>query len=178
MLVSKKATKIWGHPAQIGYFKDENCKIVNWKPQHIYILSDEEIYPDEYFLILHSNKISKNHYNHKLIKSGGNKIIASTNPELNLPTPSHSFVKKFCELGGIEEVMVEYKEFHPIGSGSTLFIKDDNTITIKKVKESWNEEEVRELMRIAWNAKDIEYQKAGMFLPECIHFAKWIEQNF
>jgi len=38
------------------------------------------------------------------------KIIASTDPSLSLPSPSTAFIEKYCELGGIDEVMVEYYE--------------------------------------------------------------------
>ena len=37
------------------------------------------------------------------------KIIASTDSSLNLPKLSNDFIKKYCEVGGIDEIMIEYE---------------------------------------------------------------------
>ena len=94
------------------------------------------------------------------------KIIATTDPSLvisefshysqdlmkvavyknrSLPRPSDSFIKKYCELGGIDEVLVEYEEVKSEYNYPGWFrLKEapDNTITIKPIKNSWNKEEV------------------------------------
>jgi len=38
--------------------------------------------------------------------TGYREIIATTDPELNLPQPSKAFIEKYCEVGGIDEVDV------------------------------------------------------------------------
>lgn len=90
------------------------------------------------------------------------------NKDYHLPQPSQSFIKKFIEEYNkgniITDVMVEYEEWHvvkmptdfmnhlditkglPIIDGTQrvelkLKVKD-NTITIKKIKDSWSRDEV------------------------------------
>lgn len=85
------------------------------------------------------------------------KIIASTNPSLNLPQPSQSFITKYIEEYNkgnvITEVMVEYevnsKDIIKFGArGEHVKINSkDNTITIKKIKDSWTREEVIKLIK-------------------------------
>lgn len=67
--------------------------------------------------------------------------------KLSLPRPSNEFLKKYCELGGIDEVMVEYysetEHKTPAGtiydiSPSLLKVAPDNTITIKSMKNKLN----------------------------------------
>ena len=64
----------------------------------------------------------------------------------SIPRPSNEFLKKYCELGGIDEVLVEYIEYvNKIGScssgegvvnGTNQYIKvaPDNTISIYPIK--------------------------------------------
>lgn len=98
---------------------------------------------------------------------GVKKIIATTDESLkfgedvpgfikykSLPKPSNEFLRKYCEVGGIDEVLVEYEYNHddtvPFpktveGQEFKLKVAPDNTITIKPIKDSWNREEVVEL---------------------------------
>ena len=106
------------------------------------------------------------------------KIVATTDTSLRrqnimmsmsslyLPQPSQAFIKKYCELGGINEVMVEYEVRVQNKSGERHLVSDNdgeaylktckvlsrklkidshNTITIAPVKDSWSREEVEEL---------------------------------
>lgn len=154
--------------------------------QHVYILSNEEIKEGDWFL-----------YNNEYIKfegwdsidsmwieavKKGKKIIATTNPELYyitipteisgqvkqpLPKPTDEFIKIYCELGGIDEILVEYeksknicncyytkhcqstnlpigiycRDYNEIHVPYILKVAQDNTITIKSIKDSWNREE-------------------------------------
>jgi len=89
-------------------------------------------------------------------QDGCDKIIASTDPSLNLPRPSDSFIKKYCELGGFDNVMVEYEQvyedqleggvFVPRSAGYRLKVAPDNTISIKGVKNMWNREDIKKLV--------------------------------
>lgn len=88
-------------------------------PQHLYFLSDEEIKEGDW--IIWENKVVKaintSYWSAK-------KIIATTDESLRwhqdneiqiidtyhckFPRPSNEFLKKYCELGGIDKVLVEY----------------------------------------------------------------------
>lgn len=188
-----------------------------WKPQHIYALSDEEIKEGDWYYNLKSKTIhntkDKVHYFVNNTKyTDHKKIIATTDESLrtftglvsthvgnSLPRPSDSFIKKYCELGGIDEVMVEYENYHGIntsiaevntisGDGSLnwqgrndlrdykLKIAPDNTITIRSIKDSYSRKELIEFIKKF--KKD--YDEA-LFYSEEAHIElsedKWIEEN-
>jgi len=63
-------------------------------------------------------------------------IIASTDPTLNLPSPSKAFIEKFCEKNGIEEVGVEY-EMNVLCDSYILSIRNDNTIITKPFQKTF-----------------------------------------
>lgn len=69
------------------------------------------------------------------------KIIATTDLALNLPRPSKAFIEKYCQLGGIENVMVEYFTVNENGI-NCLKVNKDNEISIFKLKGSWTREEL------------------------------------
>ena len=76
---------------------------------HLYFTTDEEIKEGDWMMNLNGDAI----YQH--FGNGGdfeqwNKIIATTDPELELPQPSQAFIKAYCEQGGFDEVDVEYVE--------------------------------------------------------------------
>lgn len=152
--------------------------------QHVYITSDDEIKEGDWFYRYQTNEILQ------VLQLGGTtntdkKIIATTDKSLSLrnyifevkkgftgynkylPQPSQSFIKKYCELGGIDKVLVEYESKIDVGycsncnggsdksfqctctKGQRVFgtkydLKTDshNTITIKPVKDSWTKEEL------------------------------------
>ena len=110
------------------------------------------------------------------------KIIATTNPKLinrrmmkgqacplglvddgfdyDLPRPSVAFLHKYVEKGGIEEAMVQYQRVewnmsvNPTKVGTYVpKVSKDFHITILKTKESWNREEVENLIRRAMQSK-------------------------
>jgi len=149
-----------------------NLKVWNGllERQHLYILSDEEIKDGDWCynslldIIVQAdwNLVGNSPNLKKIITSTdktvcypvGNGNIDSSDP---LPRPSDDFLKKYCELGGIDKVLVEYetiflpKEAKPSEQEHCFELKvaNDNTITIKpfEVKESWNNEEVKVLLR-------------------------------
>lgn len=87
----------------------------------------------------------------------------------HLPQPSESFIQKYIESYNkgekIEDVLVEYEckstkvydncGGHPGGHWEEEFIpkvnSKDNTITIRKIKDSWNRKEVEILLRNSTN---------------------------
>lgn len=178
-------------------------------PQHLYIISDDEIKQGDYFLA--DNRISQSSNNGipnwvlcKCIKvkntwiycdeipgEGHNgdwckKIIATTDSSLNLPQPSQQFIEKYIESYNKDEiitnVLVEYdnlwtgyetvydEEFGDCQEKAyESFIKTNsknNTITIKKVKDNWNREEIFALITTFNNAK-----------VDASNVVKWIEEN-
>mgnify|MGYP003478487935 CR=1 FL=1 len=159
-----------------------NCEL---QSQHLYIISDDEIKEGDWFINLFNNVIVQAH--NWIYVSTCKKIIATTDTSLEivskginpvyekLPQPSQQFIEQYIESYNkgkvITDVLVELKS-----SGLHYFNEDlrinpkDNTIIIKKLKDSWNREEVIELMkkycidihRYTINSND---------------FNKWIEEN-
>ena len=96
----------------------------------------------------------------------------------NLPQPSESFTRAYIESYNngnvIENVLVEVNIdlINEFSSGDTPTIFDikikDNNIIIKKVKDSWNREEVIEL---------IKKYESDMYSVTSKEQSKWIEEN-
>ena len=121
---------------------------------NLYIISDDEIKENNtHFYNPHSGQlhISGNHTDYIAInKNGCKKIIATTDVSLGLPQPSQQFIQKYIEEYNkgnvITDVLVEYNYF--LDDNGVLpywnlkVNPKDNTITIKKVKDSWNREEI------------------------------------
>lgn len=162
-------------------------------PQHLYITSDDEIKEGD-----HVFNIKDNHYGgivnkYNLIDakllSYIKKIIATTNNSLtidciinknkvyHLPQPSQQFITKYIESYNkgevITDVLVEYEleniNIHRFEDELKVNPKD-NTITIKKLKDSWNRNEVIELI----NKHTFEFNGLNKSYSE---LNKWIEEN-
>lgn len=115
------------------------------------------------------------------------KVIATTNNDMSifdllLPQPSNQFIEKYIEEYNkgnvITDVLVEYEfdnEGHKDNPGwhnQKLKVNSKgNTITIKKVKDSWNREEVIELI------SDWTRMKSGLNINLPDNFDNWIETN-
>lgn len=136
------------------YFNPTTMHIpVKPEPQHLYFISDDEIKDrdwcyDNFLGLVFQFEIGE--ANSDFIKKHIKKIIATTDEELNkdliydgeyfdsefkkgLPRPSKEFLKKYCELGGIDKVLVEYDCDHsqmPNKVIDILKVAPDNTITI------------------------------------------------
>ena len=170
--------------------------VENFKHQHLYIISDDEI---KLFDWVYNNKeniveqiTSKTQLIFVLEENKENqtfkKIIATTDASLGLPQPSQQFIEKYIEEYNkgnvITDVLVEYQtklEWTYSHSGNRIqeesnpFLKinhKDNTITIKKVKDSWNREEVIILLE-----KALAESKEQYSLLDRVGINKWIEEN-
>ena len=164
--------------------------------QHLYIISDDEIKEDDYYILFTDKALTVlrctgdgDYFNCK-------KIIATTDESLHipfvtpgneeleiyeysiLPKPSDSFISKYIEEYNkgnvIEDVLVEYGIIYE-GRSCDLYNPNklkvnfkDNTITIKKSKDSWNREEVENLIYSAM--KDRCYTTIA-------EWKKWIKEN-
>lgn len=111
------------------------------------------------------------------------KIIATTDKNLNLPQPSQSFIKKYISEYNkgniIEEVMVTYtiQCDDALSIGGKYFkapmTSHNNTITISKIKDSWNKEEVIALCRKYAEDSDYSCEELLWSFDE----DQWIEEN-
>lgn len=135
--------------------------------QHLYFLSDEEIKEGEWICDAITKKIFKSEYEGVFRK--WKKIIATTDYLLNvnpfgrdelLPQPSQSFleefVKEYNKGNQIKEVLVEYDLFFNAKTGVSEYlaakqnnylikVSKDNTITIRRAKETFTKREAMEL---------------------------------
>jgi hypothetical protein len=97
-----------------------------------------------------------------------------------LPQPSQQFIEKYIEEyhkgKTITDVLVEYASIGP-GFHAWYDVKinsKDNTITIKKLKDSWNKEEVIEQMWLAYKAANTLFEDES---PLRLEFDNWIDKN-
>lgn len=137
--------------------------------QHLHITTEEDIKKDNWYMNITGIYNYGIHFpaNIELPKYTNRKIIASTDESLGLPKPKQSFINKFIEEYNkgniIEDILIEYNcrccglkggdnMHHKIGcdyKDNSLIepkVSKDNTITIKKIKDSWNHEEVENLL--------------------------------
>ena len=181
-----------------------------YKPQHLYIISDDEIKEGEentYYYDSNFNKVSKwIGESATYCKTNFKKIIATTDTSLtikhkyspylrdwDLPQPSQQFIEKYIEEYNngniITDIKVEDKRvFETIAKGMIGHPEDDiswwneklkinpkdSTITIKKLKDSWNREEIIEQMWSAYKAANTVFEDESALR---IEFDNWIDQN-
>lgn len=180
-----------------SYMTQSYLKYTNKKSYHLYILSDEEIKENDWFYDS-DNGVNNGIYMHVRghITKTSKKIIATTDKSLTktsfkvfsnlqshqLPQPSQSFIEKWVEEFNkgnvIEEVMVEYERDEEIDGYGYDILKvnpKDNTITIRKIKDSWSREEVIEFAEKY--ARMVQEKEIQLNAYKAIHNRKWIEQN-
>lgn len=126
-----------------------------------------------------------------------NKLVEGINGISNeeyLPQPSKAFIEKYCKAGGIDEVMVEYttdelrcykcgkSETNCINTSKNCIgyfednnkpkVNSHNEITIHPIKNSWNREEVENLLHEAYAAGYSNHLGTQPLLQE-----EWIKKN-
>lgn len=131
--------------------------------QHLYIITDEEIKEGDWCILFkdHKNYLFKalpiDEYNNckKIVATTDTKLYITIGEYYNaynkeLPKPSQAFIEKYCKVGGIDEVNVEYECTHadraPNGIDCGIKINSHNEITIHPIKDSWTRKEVIELI--------------------------------
>lgn len=141
----------------------------------LYVISDDEIEEGDWYIddtneIRKSLTSDKEYWNNR---KNYKKIIASTNDLqmeeiVRLPNINQEFIKFYIEENNkgniITEGMVEYEDLNK------LKINENYTVNIKKVKDSWNKEEVIKLCSKAW----LKTPNTPNMLEE---FNKWIDIN-
>ena len=152
------------------FFATGMAEIPSQSYQNLYFLSDEEIKKGDWYVNTLTGTLHKQSammYSAPQLK----KIIATTDNSLkikkfekgvfkeleySLPKPSKEFLEVFVDQynkkNKTEEVMIAYakaftaivdKDIEIKDEGYILYVKSDNTITIKKIKDSWTKEEVK-----------------------------------
>lgn len=169
---------------------------------NLYIVSDDEIKEGDWYIddteeIRQSFTSDKDYWE---VRKDYKKIIATTDklPTESyqghfegkdctdyLPQPSQAFIEKYVEQynkgNQIIDVLVEYEEDYdehpeildnPLEKWEYLKISKDNTITIKKVKDSFSRDEVEVLLF------DLaEHYAMTSSKGDIEDFKKWIEEN-
>jgi len=125
--------------------------------QHLYFTTDDEIKEGDWYIDKLKTTPPTIHKCGNSLPFTAPKIIATTDPKLELytpgimglqgeplPQPSQDFIKAYCKQGGIDEVDVEYK-YHKVWDQQTeellekyLILKVDlihNTITTHRIVE-------------------------------------------
>lgn len=193
------------------------------KPQHLYVISDEEIKDNDWFIKMNNYSGKPTLYqeckqpfmNSKWLNCPDVidcfKVIATTDTSLQyaidkspypmeiygLPQPSQQFINKFISEYNkgnvITDVLVEYDGFickngHEMGYKTScvyphcdepnfpkLKIGKDNTITIKRVKDSWSREEVA--LKLSDFSKDFSLKNNLNFGKSLEYTINWIDKN-
>ena len=111
--------------------------------QFLYILSDDEIQEGDYVLDEDCSELFGPYEKTDFLIRDHKKVIASTDPSLNLPSPSPDFLHAYCEEQP-EEVLVRYTVEHvPHEIDNKYFLElislyiKDNTISIIEIKKSY-----------------------------------------
>lgn len=159
---------------------------------HLYFISDEELKDGEWCYensMKKGNKVFKydsSNIWHKLAY----KIVATTDKSLvyltnngrvayNLPQIPEAFIKHYCEVGGIDEVEIEYYKYAEELNGTSLIPRDlyrikvdsNNCVFTHTTKDSWNREEVEKLIESAV------HDFAGMNTYDDDNLARWIKEH-
>lgn len=129
---------------------DGRLEKLDWKVQHLYFLSDEEIQVGDYYTIYDSQSIHKaSGMNQTWYNEMCKKVVATTDTSLNIPLIPQSFVEKYVEKNGvIDEVMIEMVQCFSFEKGKRNLpkIRKDNTVIVSKVKNTWTRDEVIDLL--------------------------------
>ena len=196
MLATDKTSNLILEEQRLVYCKESRLAIINGAyNQHLYFLNNEEIKEGDW--CINNNHDTIYQPNCKGDLSGWKKIVATTDTSLKisrenshpnsiwkldgalLPQPSKEFIKAFIEAynsgNPITKVLVEYEaignwrhaEF--VHTNNILKVNSFNEITIKKVKDSWAREEVRQLINSFGD-----YHKINWLNPMT---KEWIKHN-
>ena len=164
----------------------------NQEPQNLYILSNDEIKEEDFFMStfmsypLHNVKEGYAEYPDT---NNCKKIIATTDKTLGLPQIPKEFIEAYIlsynmgSMTTLDEIMVEYEDFissNPIWNSknplSNVIVRPrvdiNNCISITLIKNTYSKEEVKALLHNL--AKEM-YKRGIIFNPESTE--KWIEQN-
>lgn len=136
MLPTKEKSNILNDSLGLRYNSIPLDNSLRYSPQHLYIISDDEIKEGDWYYSSEDNAVRQwiDYYSMPMMDC--DRIIATTDKSLkikstcncseteaiycgeeksvgkcqqSLPSPSEAFIKKYCKLDGIDEVDVEYE---------------------------------------------------------------------
>jgi hypothetical protein len=183
------------------YYPNAKTLVINGKQQHLYIVSDEKIKEGDWvynietkvvypLTLQRGGSLEKAKQLHKKIIAATDRTLIDKNAKYKvsgvfdegLPQPSLGFIKTFIaeydNSNVITDVMVEYEmDMNAVYDHKLCYnLKinpKDNTITIRKVKDSWSREELLPILKACWNGGAF----WGSNTPNSHYFDKWIEEN-
>lgn len=203
MLPTKKASNIHSYMYNLGtrkepkqtYQMNGNTQISY--AQHLYIISDDVIKEGDWLYNLQSKKIRQcfsieknrlvyNEYDKKIIATSDNSLAVDiidieeySFDIVYLPQPSQSFIEKYIKQYNkeniITDIMVEYERDEEVTGYEydTLKVDKDNTITIKRIKDTFGLEEVKKLCKSAFitgsRINDINYFEWEKIIYKFLH---------
>lgn len=143
----------------------------NWNHQHLYLVSDREIGPYEWFYASDHMSINKNEWkNSKALKQEFpwyHKIEATTDKSLGLPLIPTSFIEEYIQKQGkIDKVYIRTQTFSN-GESLVFYKVTDREVVVMPVKDSWNREEFKFEMACAFGAG----KSTGLF-------SEWFNKNY
>jgi hypothetical protein len=177
------------------------------RPQHLYFISDEKIECGDWCYDKIKNSKSelvqiiyrKRENSHIGNSSTEKKIIASSDPNLNICKPSESFMKKYADVydkNPIKEVMIEMNIYRIYSDNFESYndkliprVDKDNIISIhKKYDEIYDKNSIIEtknidnlknyinmLMKESFEGWTKDEERG--YLTACISIEKWIDKN-
>jgi hypothetical protein len=206
-ILNHNGEQLSDYEKSILQYDGANIYHTNLNPCFLHFTTDEEPKEGEWVIVNGGlNRIGVDKYQTNVNYSiKPRKIVSSTDKSLiakkeiigkddlgylfnniHLSQPSEAFIKKYVEVGGIDEVDIEYERVYEdqLEGGEFILrptippeygIKVDshNTITIHPIKDSWNLEEVTELI----------YNVAGYILKHSsgtdvsMDIKEWIKLN-
>lgn len=175
--------KAEGLGARNWYFPNSKKLIIDNLVSNLYILSDDEIKKGDFVYSILTHKIEVIQDIRTEVCFAHKKVIATTDTNLTkVAQIPQQFIKyyvsEYNKGNVITEVMVKYEEYadEELYKIKELKINPDNTINIKSVKESWNRNEVIELMEKAID-RGMQLKKDYKVIHKKDHIDKWIENN-
>ena len=149
--------------------------------QHLYFITDDEIKEGDYVIYNSTQQLFIANKEVGCSSQGMNKlktyskVIVSTDISLNLPKPSQAFIKKYCDKGGINEVMIEQTiiRYEPADRGHDnmkLKVDKNNEITIKSIQTLFTKDD---LFQAYCLGRDSNKDDVG-----CPSFDTWFNNNF
>lgn len=172
-----------------AYYDIKSYEDRGYKFQHLYLITDDEIKEGDCFYYKEDNTIGeygisqlKEDYR-KINTFNCKKIIATDNKnftQLGLGVHEigeipQSFLKEYCDKGGIDKVLVEYETDILKTNGWDVLpkINSNNEITIKQIKDSWSREEVISLLD---NISGYIISNSDA-ISSNLNLSKWIKDN-
>lgn len=171
-------------PHEIYIVTDDEITDSDWV---IDLLSKEvrQIFEKDMISVSHVNRYHKDIYK-KIIATTDESIgitdysVSPVRNFIKLPKPSDSFIKKFIEEYNkgkeLVNITVEYEEWNwnPIDAEYAEILyrvkvhSSENTITIRKIKKSWNREEMEQIVKVLHFRFKATKEECDKWISDCL----------